>query len=134
MLIQSSSTAGEILFDRCDVGGAIPEEECIPVQSHDWAESVLPGGNHAAIKDTGYPRVRRCSRQATYALKLLQLDGELKIASIGKDESSGTLVTREYKAQGLVMLMLMLTTATDVDKELLNRCLLLIVNESREQT
>ena len=72
-------------------------------------------------------------RQAAYALKLLQSDGELKIASTGKDEQSGELMTREYKVQGPVMLMLT-TTAIDVDEELLNRCLVLTVNESREQT
>ncbi|RAW68214.1 DNA primase, partial [Photorhabdus sp. S15-56] len=72
-------------------------------------------------------------RQAAYALKLLQSDGELKIASTGKNEQSGELVTREYKVQGPVMLMLT-TTAIDVDEELLNRCLVLTVNESREQT
>jgi hypothetical protein len=31
-------------------------------------------------------------QQATYALKLLQSDGELKIASTGKDESDFTWV------------------------------------------
>ncbi|RAW70382.1 hypothetical protein, partial [Photorhabdus sp. S15-56] len=67
-------------------------------------------------------------RQAAYALKLLQSDGELKIASTGKNEQSGELVTREYKVQGPVMLMLT-TTAIDVDEELLNRCLVLTVNE-----
>ncbi len=71
--------------------------------------------------------------QPAYALKLLQSDGELKIASTGKDESSGELVTREYRVQGPVMLMLT-TTASDVDEELLNRCLMLTVNESRAQT
>ncbi|WP_240149748.1 hypothetical protein, partial [Erwinia amylovora] len=55
------------------------------------------------------------------------------IASTGKDESTGELVTREYRVKGPVMLMLT-TTAIDVDEELLNRCLVLTVNESREQT
>ncbi len=72
-------------------------------------------------------------RQAAYALKLLQSDGELTIASTGKDETTGNLVTKQYKVQGPVMLMLT-TTAIDVDEELLNRCLVLTVNESREQT
>jgi hypothetical protein len=71
-------------------------------------------------------------RQAAYALKLLQSDGELKIASTGKDEQSGELMTREYTVQGPVMLMLT-TTAIDVDEELLNRCLVLTVNESRSR-
>src|SRR5690554_6886278 len=36
-------------------------------------------------------------RQASYALKLLQSQGELTIASTGKDPSSGKLVTEEYR-------------------------------------
>ena len=70
---------------------------------------------------------------AAYALKLLQSEGELTIASTGKDENSGQLVTKEYRVEGPVMLLLT-TTAIDVDEELLNRCLVLSVNESRQQT
>jgi len=70
---------------------------------------------------------------ASYALKLLQSEGELTIASTGKDESSGNLVTKEYHVQGPVMLFLT-TTAIDIDEELMNRCMVLTVNESREQT
>lgn len=72
-------------------------------------------------------------RQAAYALKLLQSDGELTMASTGKDDVTGNLVTKQYKVKGPVMLMLT-TTAIDVDEELMNRCLVLTVNESREQT
>ena len=72
-------------------------------------------------------------RQAGYALKLLQSDGELTMASTGKDDVSGNLVTKQYRVKGPVMLMLT-TTAIDVDEELMNRCLVLTVNESREQT
>jgi hypothetical protein len=42
-------------------------------------------------------------------------------------------VTQEYRVEGPVMLM-MTTTAIDVDEELLNRCLVLTVDEDREQT
>ena len=72
-------------------------------------------------------------RQAAYALKLLQSDGELTIASTAKDEQSGNLTTKQYTVRGPVMLMLT-TTAIDVDEELLNRCLVLSVDESAEQT
>jgi hypothetical protein len=73
------------------------------------------------------------AEQASYALKLLQSEGELTIASTGKDESTGTLVTKAYRVEGPVMLFLT-TTAIDIDEELMNRCLVLTVNESREQT
>lgn len=73
------------------------------------------------------------AHNASYALKLLQSEGEVTIASTGKDETSGDLVTKEYKVEGPVMLFLT-TTAIDIDEELLNRCLVLTVNESRAQT
>jgi DNA primase catalytic core len=72
-------------------------------------------------------------RQAAYALKLLQSQGELTIASTGKDPETGKLVTEEYRVEGPVMLFLT-TTAIDLDEELLNRCLVLTIDESREQT
>jgi hypothetical protein len=71
--------------------------------------------------------------QAAYALKLLQSQGELTIASTGKDPTTGKLVTEEYRVEGPVMLFLT-TTAIDLDPELQNRCLTLAINESREQT
>jgi hypothetical protein len=42
-------------------------------------------------------------------------------------------VTHEYRVEGSVMLM-MTTTATEIDEELMNRCLVLSVNEERSQT
>lgn len=72
-------------------------------------------------------------RQAAYALKLLQSQGELTIASTGKDPTTGKLVTSEYRVEGPVMLCLT-TTAIDLDEELLNRCLVLTINETAEQT
>lgn len=70
---------------------------------------------------------------ASYPLKLLQSEGKLNIASTGKDPVSGKHVTHEYVVEGPVMIFLT-TTAHDVDEELLNRCIVLTVNEDREQT
>jgi len=72
-------------------------------------------------------------RQAAYALKLLQSQGELTIASTGKDPATGRLVTAEYRVEGPVMLCLT-TTAIDIDEELLNRCLVLTIDETAAQT
>ena len=65
-------------------------------------------------------------------MKLLQSDGELTMASTGTD-ANGNLVTQEYRVEG-PMSLFMTTTAIDVDEELLNRCLVLSVDEGREQT
>ncbi len=70
---------------------------------------------------------------ASYALKLLQSEGVVTIASTCKDESTGDLVTKDYKVEGPVMLFLT-TTAIDIDEELKNRCIVLDVDEGREQT
>jgi hypothetical protein len=71
--------------------------------------------------------------RASYALKLLQSEGEITIASTGKDPGTGKLVTQEYRVEGPVMIFLT-TTEIDVDDELLNRAIVLTVDEGREQT
>ena len=73
------------------------------------------------------------AEKASYALKLLQSEGELTIASTGKDPATGRMETQEYRVEGPVMIFLT-TTAVDIDEELLNRCLVLTVDEGREQT
>lgn len=71
--------------------------------------------------------------QTSYALKLLQSEGEVSIASTGKNTTTGNLETHVYRVEGPVMLF-STTTAIDIDEELMNRCLVLSVDESREQT
>jgi hypothetical protein len=73
------------------------------------------------------------AKRASYALKLLQSEGELRIASTGKDTKTGSLIAQEYRVRGPVAL-LMTTTAVEIDPELQNRCLVLAVDESRETT
>ena len=71
--------------------------------------------------------------RAAYALKLLQSDGEISIASTGKDTASGRLVTHTYRVTGPTAIILT-TTSIEIDEELLNRCLVLTVDEDRAQT
>ena len=53
------------------------------------------------------------AERASYALKLLQSEGELSIASTGKDPQTGRLVTQEYRVEGPVMIFLTTTAAVD---------------------
>ncbi len=62
-----------------------------------------------------------------------QPENTLTIASTGKDPATGRLLTHQYRVEGPVMIFLT-TTAIQLDEELLNRCLVLSVNEEREQT
>ncbi|MBI6547186.1 CHC2 zinc finger domain-containing protein [Xenorhabdus lircayensis] len=131
VLIQSSSAAGKSsLMDA--VLNLIPEEERIQYSAMTGQSLFYLGETNLAHKILAIAEEEGV-RQAAYALKLLQSDGELTMASTGKDEATGNLVTKSYTVKGPVMLMLT-TTAIDVDEELLNRCLVLTVNESREQT
>jgi DNA primase len=73
------------------------------------------------------------AEKASYALKLLQSEGELTIASTGKNPASGRMETQEYHVEGPVAILLT-TTSADLDEELQNRCLTLAVDDSPEQT
>jgi hypothetical protein len=90
------------------------------------------GGQHLKHKILAIVEEEGAER-ASYALKLLQSEGELTIASTGKDPTTGRHVTQTYRVEGPVMIVLT-TTASEVDEELLNRCLVLSVDEGREQT
>uniref|UniRef100_UPI0036DB127B CHC2 zinc finger domain-containing protein n=1 Tax=Photorhabdus sp. RM322S TaxID=3342825 RepID=UPI0036DB127B len=131
VLIQSSSAAGKSsLMDA--VLNLIPQEERVQYSAMTGQSLFYLGETNLQHKILAIAEEEGV-RQAAYALKLLQSDGELTIASTGKDEATGNLVTKSYTVKGPVMLMLT-TTAIDVDEELLNRCLVLTINESREQT
>jgi DNA primase len=73
------------------------------------------------------------AEKASYALKLLQSEGELTIASTGKNPTTGRMETQEYHVEGPVAILLT-TTSADLDEELQNRCLTLAVDDSPEQT
>jgi DNA primase len=131
VLIQSTSAAGKsLLMDT--VLALVPAEDRVHYSAMTGqslfylGETDLKNRILAIAEEEGV-------RQAAYALKVLQSQGELTIASTGKDPATGMLVTQQYRVEGPVMLFLT-TTAIDVDEELVNRCLVLTINESREQT
>jgi DNA primase catalytic core len=131
LLIQSTSAAGKsALMDA--VLDLVPEEERV-------AYSAMTGQSLFYIGETDLKHKALAiaeeegARHAAYALKLLQSQGTLTIASTGKDPVTGKLVTQEYRVEGPVALMLT-TTAIDLDEELKNRCLVLTIDESRDQT
>jgi len=131
VLIQSSSAAGKSSLMEA-VLNMMPDEERIQYSAMTGQSLFYLGETDLQHKILAIAEEEGV-RQAAYALKLLQSDGELTMASTGKDDATGNLVTKKYSVKGPVMLMLT-TTAIDVDEELLNRCLVLTVNESREQT
>ncbi len=129
VVIQSSSASGKSsLMDA--VLQFVPAEEKV-------AYSAMTGQSLFYMSDLSHKVLAIAEEEgaakASYALKILQSSGELTIASTGKDERTGRLMTHEYQVQGPVMVM-MTTTSIGVDEELLNRCLVLTVDEGAEQT
>jgi DNA primase len=131
LLIQSASAAGKSsLMDA--VLDLVPEEELVRYSAMS-GQSVFYMGDKGLQHKILAIAEEEGAKQASYALKLLQSEGRVTMASTGKDPQTGMLVTHDYVVEGPVMLFLT-TTAIDLDEELLNRCLVLTVNESREQT
>jgi hypothetical protein len=131
VVVQSSSAAGKSsLMDA--VLQFVPEEERIQYSAMTGQALYYMGEMDLKHKVLAIVEEEGASR-AAYALKLLQSEGSLTIASTGKDPATGKLVTHQYRVEGPVM-MFLTTTAIELDEELMNRCLVLAVNEDREQT
>lgn len=131
VIVQSTSAAGKTALMEA-VLAFVPPEERVKYSAltgqalYYLSDADLKHKILAIVEEEG-------AEKASYALKLLQSEGELTIASTGKDPHTGRMVTQEYRVEGPVMIFLT-TTAVDIDDELLNRCLVLSVDEGREQT
>ena len=131
IVIQSSSAAGKsALMDA--VLAFMPIEERIKYSAMTGQSLFYMGETNLKNKILAIVEEEGASR-ASYALKLLQSEGELTIASTGKDPVTGNLITQQYRVEGPVMIFLT-TTAIEIDEELMNRCLVLSVDEGRAQT
>lgn len=131
VIIQSTSAAGKTTLMEAVLAFFPPEEQvkysAMTGQSlYYLGEKNLKHKILAIVEEEG-------AEKASYALKLLQSEGELTIASTGKDGTTGRMKTEEYHVEGPVSIVLT-TTSIDIDEELMNRCLILTVDESREQT
>ena len=131
VIIQSTSAAGKTTLMEA-VLSFFPGEDQIKYSAMTGQSLYYLGEKNlkhkilAIVEEEG-------AEKASYALKLLQSEGELTIASTGKDATTGRMKTEEYHVEGPVAIILT-TTSIDIDEELMNRCLVLTVDESREQT
>ncbi|MDJ0766854.1 MAG: CHC2 zinc finger domain-containing protein [Myxococcota bacterium] len=131
VVLQSSSAAGKSSLMEA-ILSFFPHEEQVKYSAMTGQSLFYMGETDLQHKILAIVEEEGAER-AAYALKLLQSEGELTIASTGKDPSTGRLVTQEYRVEGPVMIFLT-TTAIEIDEELQNRCIVLTVDEDREQT
>jgi hypothetical protein len=131
VIIQSSSSAGKSsLMDA--VLAFMPDEQQIRYTAMTGQSLFYMGETELAHKILAISE-EEGAEQAGYALKILQSEKRLRIASTGKDPKTGRLITQEYLVEGPAALF-MTTTSTTIDEELQNRCIVLTVNEARDQT
>ena len=98
VIVQSSSAAGKSsLMDA--VLAFVPEEQRVQYSAMTgqslfyMGETDLKHKILAIVEEEG-------AQRAAYALKLLQSEGELTIASTGKDPATGRLVTQSTASKG----------------------------------
>lgn len=131
VLVQSSSAAGKsTLLDG--VLAFIPEESRYSFSAMTTQSLYYLGQRDLRHRVLAVSEEQGASR-AAYSLKLLQSEKSITIASTGKDAGTGRLHTETYRVEGPVAIM-MTSTAAALDDELLNRCIVLSVDEGREQT
>lgn len=131
VIIQSSSAAGKSTLMDAALA-FFPESERTKYSAMTGQSLYYLGETNikhkilAIVEEAG-------AEKASYALKLLLSEGELTIASTGKDPHNGRMETQLYRVEGPCALLLT-TTSIEIDEELQNRCLVLTVDESPEQT
>lgn len=131
LVIQSSSAAGKTSLAEAILNFMPPEARivCSSMTSQslyylggeDLRHKILSIAEHEGLRD------------ASYQLKLLQSDGKLSLIATAKESGSGRTTAERYETEGPVALM-MTTTSPRLDPELLNRCLVVPVDEDAAQT
>lgn len=130
IVVQSSSAAGKSsLLDA--VLDMMPGEAQVRYSAMTGQSLYYMGGDSLKHKILAIAE-EEGAEQASYSLKLLQSEGKLAIATPSKD-AQGQIKTERYEVEGPCSIFLT-TTAADVDEELLNRCLVLTVDEDQAQT
>ena len=131
VLIQSSSAAGKTTLMDAALA-FVPPEDKIKYSAMTGQSLYYMGHTNLKHKVLAIAEEEGV-QQASYALKLLQSEGKLTLASTEKDSGTGRQQTQHYQVEGPVM-MFLTTTAENPDPELHNRCITLRVNETPEQT
>jgi DNA primase catalytic core len=131
IIIQSSSSAGKSALMEAVLAN-VPEEDKVKYsfmtgQSLYYMQSRSLKHKIIAISE------EEGMEKALYAIKILQSEGKIIIATTVKDPETGLPITKEFVVEGPVMLIIT-TTNVEIDEELQNRGVILTINESREQT
>ncbi len=131
LVIQSSSAAGKSALADAVLKFMPPEERfsCSAMTSQSLYYLGKENLKHKILSVAEEEGVR----DASYQLKLLQSEGHLSLVATSKESGTGRTATERYEVEGPVALV-MTTTSLKVDPELMNRCLVIAIDESVAQT
>jgi DNA primase len=131
VLIMSRSAAGKSSLQDA-ILAFVPEEDKVKYTAI-TGQSLFYLEENALVHKVLAIAEGEGAERASYAIKTMQSDKNLTIASTGKDPATGKMRTQEYQVKGPIAIMLT-TTAAEVDYETANRFLILTVDEDPEQT
>jgi hypothetical protein len=109
VMVQSSSAAGKSSLMEA-VLAFMPEEDKVQYSAMTGQSLFCMGAMDLKHKILALAEEEGAA-PASYALKVLQSEGTLSIASTAKDPESGKLVTQEYRVEGPVMIFSTTTQA-----------------------
>ncbi|MCJ8335678.1 MAG: hypothetical protein MJH10_15795, partial [Epibacterium sp.] len=133
VIIQSSSAAGK--SSLMDAVLKMMPDEAVTAYSAMTEQSLFYQGEDALRHQILAIAEEAGAGKIAYSLKILISDHHLTIASPRQNPDTGCFETINYRVNGPTA-VLMTTTADDddLDPELLNRCLVMSVDESADQT
>ena len=131
VIIQSSSASGKSSLMEAVLAMVPPEDKmelsALTSQALFYMEKEALRHKLLAVAEDGG------MAEAGYSLKNLITDKKLSKAAPGKDPQTGKMVTQTYEVEGPAAVMVS-STASEIESELKNRCLVLTLNEDKEQT
>ena len=133
VIVQSSSSAAgkSSLMDA--VLSLVPEEDRVQYSAMTGQSLFYMGETRSAPQGAGDRRRRRRARRRATRSSCSRARGSSRSPRPARTRRPDDCSTQEYQVEGPVMIFLT-TTAIEIDEELLNRCLVLTVDEGREQT
>jgi len=131
IIIQSSSSAGKSSLMDAALAFVPDEEKCKYTAM--TGQSIFYMGENDLSHKTLAISEEEGLEKAYYAIKNMQSDNEVTIAVPVKDVESGVFKTQGYHVLGPIQVFITSTNIFIYD-EFLNRCIVLTINENREQT
>ncbi len=131
VIVQALSSSGKSMLMNTALS-FVPEEDVVKYTAM-TGQSLFYMGEENLVHKTLAISEEEGAEKASYAIKIMQSEKSLCIASTGKEPKSGRFTTHEYKVKGPTQVF-MTTTSEEIEEEFQNRCLVLTTVADSSQT